>query len=83
MMLGGGPVLHLRRHPRLADVGGVVLALALCALWGVVVERIAVRPFAVRGSNSWLMATVALGVVLGQRRALHLGKDPAACRRRR
>ena len=39
-------------------------ALALCALWGVAVERIAVRPFVRRGSGSWLMATVALGIVL-------------------
>ena len=38
------------------------LALAACALWGVVVERIAVRPFVARGSNSWLIATVALGI---------------------
>ena len=42
----------------------VVLALAACALWGVVVERVAVRPFVARGSNSWLIATVALGIVL-------------------
>ena len=32
------------------------LALALCSLYGVVVEWIAVRPFARRGSNAWLMA---------------------------
>src|SRR3954447_19431268 len=39
------------------------LALALCALYGIVVERVAVRPFARRGSSAWLMATVALGIV--------------------
>src|SRR3954471_21366828 len=39
----------------------IILALAGCALWGIVVERIAVRPFVERGSNSWLIATVALG----------------------
>ncbi|MCH3719531.1 hypothetical protein LZB68_10660, partial [Campylobacter lari] len=33
------------------------LALALCALYGLVVERLAVRPFASRGSNAWLMST--------------------------
>src|SRR5260370_37283933 len=33
----------------------VILALAGCALWGVTVERIAVRPFVRRGSNAWLM----------------------------
>ena len=40
----------------------VVLALVACALWGVAVERVAVRPFIARGSNSWLIATVALGI---------------------
>jgi len=39
----------------------IVLGLA-CALSGVIVERVAVRPFVARGSNSWLMATVALGI---------------------
>ena len=42
----------------------VLAALALCALWGAVVEIIAVRPFVRRNSNAWLMATVALGIVL-------------------
>src|SRR3954471_2579911 len=38
----------------------IALSLTLCALWGVAVERIAVRPFVRHGSSSWLMATVAL-----------------------
>src|SRR5438105_370712 len=42
----------------------IVLALALCGVWGMLVERVAVRPFVVRGSNAWLMATVALGIVI-------------------
>jgi branched-chain amino acid transport system permease protein len=54
----------------------VLLALAACALWGVVVERIAVRPFAVHGSNSWLIATVALGIVLDNVVLFTFGKDP-------
>ncbi len=54
----------------------VVLSLALCALWGVIVERIAVRPFAVRGSNAWLLATVALGIVLENVVLFTFGKDP-------
>src|SRR5882672_2831904 len=32
-------------------------ALALCALYGMLVEVLAVRPFAKSGSNAWLMAT--------------------------
>lgn len=54
----------------------ILLALACCALWGVVVERIAVRPFVVRGSNAWLMATVALGIVLENVVLFTFGKDP-------
>ena len=54
----------------------VPLALALCALWGAVVERLAVRPFVERGSNSWLMATVALGIILENVVLFTFGKDP-------
>src|SRR5580693_2614277 len=39
-------------------------ALVACALFGLVVERALVRPFVERGSNAWLMATVAAGIVL-------------------
>ena len=34
-----------------------------CAGFGLLVERTLVRPFAERGSNAWLMATVAGGIV--------------------
>lgn len=54
----------------------IAVALALCALWGICVERIAVRPFVKRGSNSWLMATVALGIVLENVVLFTFGKDP-------
>jgi len=54
----------------------IPLALAGCALWGIVVERVAVRPFVARGSNSWLMATVALGIVLENVVLFTFGKDP-------
>jgi branched-chain amino acid transport system permease protein len=54
----------------------LLLALAACALWGVVVERVAVRPFVVRHSNSWLIATVALGIVLDNVVLFTFGKDP-------
>ena len=40
------------------------------------VERVAVRPFVRRGSNSWLMATVALGIVLENVVLFTFGKDP-------
>lgn len=56
----------------------VVLALALCALFGLVVERALVRPFAERGSNAWLMATVAGGIVLDNVVLFTFGKEPRA-----
>jgi branched-chain amino acid transport system permease protein len=53
-----------------------VMALALCALFGAVIERTLVRPFADRGSNAWLMATVAGGIVLDNVVLFTFGKEP-------
>jgi len=52
------------------------MALTLCALFGLVVERTLVRPFAERGSNAWLMATVAGGIVLDNAVLFTFGKEP-------
>lgn len=54
----------------------VVLALAGCMAWSVVVELIAVRPFVARDSNAWLMATVALGIVIDNVVLFSFGKEP-------
>jgi branched-chain amino acid transport system permease protein len=54
------------------------MALTLCALFGLVVERMLVRPFAERGSNAWLMATVAGGIVLDNAVLFTFGKEPRA-----
>lgn len=51
-------------------------ALALCALYGMLVEFVAVRPFVRRGSNAWLMSTVALGIVLDNLVMFTFGKEP-------
>ena len=53
-----------------------LLALALCALYGVLVELLAVRPFARRGSSAWLMATVALGIIADNTVLFTFGKEP-------
>src|SRR6186713_1029677 len=53
-------------------------SLALCALFGLVVERALVRPFVERGSNAWLMATVAGGIVLDNVVRFTFGKEPRA-----
>ncbi len=54
----------------------LVAALLLCALYGMLVEFVAVRPFARRGSNAWLMSTVALGIVLDNLVMFAFGKEP-------
>lgn len=54
----------------------IVLALALCAAYGLLVEFFAVRPFTSRGSNAWLMSTVALGIVLDNLVLHTFGKEP-------
>lgn len=56
----------------------IVAALMICALWGLVVERLAIRPFVRHGSNAWLMATVALGIVLDNCAMAVFGKEPRA-----
>src|SRR3954470_13044729 len=53
-----------------------LLALTLGALYGVLVEWLAVRPFARRGSNAWLMATVALGILADNTVLFTFGKEP-------
>jgi branched-chain amino acid transport system permease protein len=52
------------------------LTLLLCAVWGVLVERVTVRPFVSRGSSAWLMATLALGIVLENAVLFTFGKEP-------
>jgi branched-chain amino acid transport system permease protein len=54
----------------------VLMALAACALFGAVIERTLVRPFVDRGSNAWLMATVAGGIVLDNVVLFTFGKEP-------
>jgi branched-chain amino acid transport system permease protein len=53
-----------------------IVALACCAMFGAVIERTLVRPFADRGSNAWLMATVAGGIVLDNLVLFTFGKEP-------
>lgn len=76
VMLGAvvGYVLAVRLGwPMLAAVPA---ALAVCAAFGLLVERVLVRPFAARGSEAWLMATVAGGLVLDNAAMFAFGKEP-------
>jgi len=54
----------------------IFIALMLCAAYGALVELLAVRPFVKRGSNAWLMATVALGIVADNSVLFTFGKEP-------
>jgi branched-chain amino acid transport system permease protein len=54
----------------------VAMSLLICALFGLVIERTLVRPFVDRGSNAWLMATVAGGIVLDNLVLFTFGKEP-------
>lgn len=56
----------------------VAAAILACAAWGLVVERLAIRPFVRRGSNVWLMASVALGIVADNLAMAVFGKEPRA-----
>jgi branched-chain amino acid transport system permease protein len=54
----------------------ILAALLLCGVFGLAVERFLVRPFADRGSNAWLMATIAGGIVLDNVVLFTFGKEP-------
>jgi branched-chain amino acid transport system permease protein len=54
----------------------IVAALAICGLFGLLVERALVRPFVARGSSAWLMATVAGGILLDNVVMFTYGREP-------
>lgn len=54
----------------------IVASLVLCALWGMLIERVAVRPFVRAGSNAWLMSTIAVGIILEHTVMFTFGKEP-------
>jgi branched-chain amino acid transport system permease protein len=54
----------------------ILAALGLCALWGMAIERVAVRPFVRAGSNAWLMSTIAVGLILEHTVMFTFGKEP-------
>lgn len=54
----------------------VCVAIGACGLYGLIVERVAIRPFLPRRSDAWLMATVALGLVCDNGMMLVFGAEP-------
>jgi branched-chain amino acid transport system permease protein len=55
---------------------GIPMVLLVCAIYGLVIERYAVRPFVARGSDNWLMATVAVGIIVDNLIMFVFGKEP-------
>src|SRR5260364_389091 len=53
-----------------------ISVLLVCAVYGVLIERYAVRPFVQRGSDNWLMATVAVGIIVDNVMLFVFGKEP-------
>lgn len=76
MMLGAVLTYTFAQTLGWPGYAAVLLALALCATYGLLVEWLAVRPFVNRGSDAWLMATVALGIVLDNVVMATYGKEP-------
>lgn len=54
----------------------VAASLLCCAVAGLAIERLLVRPFAARGSDAWLMATVAGGIFVDNVALFVFGKEP-------
>ena len=56
----------------------LVVTLAALAGFGALVERVAVRPFFLRASPAWLLATIAVGIIAENVAQLTFGKDARA-----
>jgi len=76
MMLGAVLLYGLAVTHHWPGAVAVVVALVLCGVYGLAVERCVVRPFVARKSEAWLMATVAVGIVLDNVALFTFGKEP-------
>ncbi|MGI3169100.1 branched-chain amino acid ABC transporter permease [Pseudooceanicola sp. C21-150M6] len=76
VMLGAVLGYVLTARAGLPAIVAYPLALVGCALMGMLVELFLVRPFANRGSEAWLMATVAGGILLDNAVLFTFGNEP-------
>ena len=76
VMLGAVFTFMLTVTAGVPMAAAIPLALVGCALVGLLTERIAVRPFVERKSGAWLMATVALGLLIDNAVLFTFGKEP-------
>jgi branched-chain amino acid transport system permease protein len=68
--------VHVAAGWPLAIAVGVTVAAS--AVFGLVVERVAVRPFFRTGSPVWLLSTIALGIIVENVAMLTFGRDARA-----
>ena len=59
-------------------VAALLVTLAAAVAFGLVVERVAVRPFFRSGTAAWLLSTIALGIIAENVAMLTFGKDARA-----
>jgi branched-chain amino acid transport system permease protein len=75
MMVGAVLLYELHVHAGVPALVAVPLVLLLSALLGALVERVVVRPFAADGSVSWLLSTIAFGIIAENFVRLTFGKE--------
>jgi branched-chain amino acid transport system permease protein len=75
MMVGAVLLYELHVHAGVPAPVAVPLVLLLSALLGALVERVVVRPFAADGSVSWLLSTIAFGIIAENFVRLTFGKE--------
>jgi branched-chain amino acid transport system permease protein len=78
VMVGAVVVYALHVGAGWPFVPAVVATLLALAALGVLVERVAVRPFLSASSIAWLLATIALGIIAENVAMLLFGKDARA-----
>lgn len=76
LMLGAVLTFSLTNQWHWPSWLAISCALCACGAWSAFVEVLAVRPFIKRHSDAWLMATVALGLILENIVLFSFGKDP-------
>lgn len=76
MMLGAVIMLVATVDFGLPAFVGIGLSIGLLALFGLTLERLAVRPFVQRGSIGWVLSTLAVGIVVENVVQLLFGKSP-------
>lgn len=76
MMLGAVTALILIADHHWPVPLAIAAAIVLLGIFGLVLERLAVRPFVRRRSMAWVMSTLAVGIVIENAALLVFGKLP-------